>query len=292
MTDKIKNLISTPLETKKILKKYNLFAKKSLGQNFLVDSLIAQNIVSALEIEPDDYVIEIGPGLGGLSQLIFEQTNHLSLLEIDNKLADFLQQLFNQEEKPEIIRADALKFDFPAYIKGKGFSSYKVIANLPYYITTPILMHLLEEGGPWQSMVLMMQKEVADRLMAAPGGKECGAISLSVQYRATVEEIISVPPTSFIPQPKVESKVIRLKRLETPPVMAKDEKSLFLLIKAGFGQRRKTLSNALSNSGLADKLFWQQAFMACDIDGNRRGETLSLEEYARLADWYFEMANK
>jgi len=292
MTDKIKNLISTPLETKKILREHRFFAKKSLGQNFLVDSLTAQNIVSALEIKPDDYVIEIGPGLGGLSQLIFEQTHHLSLLEIDEKLAEFLRQLFNQEEKPEIIQADALKFDFPAYIKEKSFSSYKVIANLPYYITTPILMHLLEEGGPWQSMVLMMQKEVADRLMAAPGDKECGAISLSVQYRAKVEEIISVPPTSFIPQPKVESKVIRLKRLETPPVIVKDEKSLFLLIKAGFGQRRKTLSNALANSGLKDKLFWQQAFMACDIDGSRRGETLSLEEYARLADWYFEMANK
>lgn len=271
--------------SRRLLKQYGLRAKKSLGQNFLVDQTVAQRIVEAVDISPDDYVFEIGPGLGALSQLLAQKTNNLALVEIDPQLAKLLSDSFAGCGNVEVIREDALRFDFAEHVTKKGFANYKLVSNLPYYITTPLLMHILEKGGSWQRLVLMVQKEVAERITATPGGKAYGALTLAVQYRAQAELLLNVPSSAFLPQPEVESAVIRLDRLVQPPVTT-DELTFFRVVAAAFGKRRKTLANALTNSDLGkDKVFWQEAFTACSIDGQRRGETLSIEEFAMLANW-------
>lgn len=283
ITTKQKNIADLGA-SRRLLRQHGLHAKKSWGQNFLVDQEIAQRIVDAAQIMPEDYVFEIGPGLGALSQLLAQKTANLALVEIDRQLSNLLRETM-AARGAEIINEDALSFDFAAYAANKGFSTYKLVSNLPYYITTPLLLHILEEGGPWRQLVLMVQKEVAERITATPGGKEYGALTIAVQFRAEAELIFTVPPGAFLPQPEVESAVIRLRRLPESPVEV-DERLFFRVVAAAFGKRRKTLINALSNSDLGkDKAFWQEAFAASGIDGQRRGETLKIEEFALLANW-------
>jgi len=277
--------------SRRLLHQYGLHAKKSLGQNFLVDQSVAQRIVEAAEIKQDELVFEIGPGLGALSQLLSQKTDNLALVEIDRQLAKLLSDIFADSSKIEIIQEDALRFDFATHAASRGFAAYKLVSNLPYYITTPLMMHILENGGSWQRLVLMVQKEVAERIIATPGGKEYGALSVAVQFRSEVELMLTVPSSAFLPQPEVESAVICLKRLPKPPAMV-DENLFFRVVAAAFGKRRKTLTNALTNSALGkDKAFWQEAFAACGIDGQRRGETLNIEEFALLANYFQKAIN-
>lgn len=290
MDEPTKNIKSKQIDiadsaaSRRLLYQYGLHAKKSLGQNFLVDQSVAQRIVEAAGIKPEEFVFEIGPGLGALSQLLARKTDNLALVEIDRQLAKLLCDIFAQSQI-EIIQEDALRFDFAAHVASRGFAAYKLVSNLPYYITTPLMMHILENGGPWQRLVLMVQKEVAERIIATPGGKEYGALTVAVQFRSEVELILTVPRGAFLPQPEVESAVICLKRLPKPQVEV-DESLFFRVVAAAFGKRRKTLINALTNSDLGkDKAFWQEALAACGIDAQRRGETLNMEEFALLANY-------
>ena len=279
------NKQSVASHTNAILKRYGLKAQKRFGQNFLIDEGVLGKIIAAADIVEDELIIEIGAGLGVLTARIAEKSGHTAAMEIDRRLVEVLRDIFSGGSNPEIIEGDALKTDFDAFAAERGFSRYKIIANLPYYITTPIIMHILENAGNWTSMVLMMQKEVAERLIAPPGGRDCGAISLAVQYRAELEHVASVFPQAFIPSPAVDSAVLKLSRLEKPPVSPIDEKRFFAVIAAAFCQRRKTLLNSLSGSALYDKAFWSECLETCGIDPVRRGETLSLEEFAVIADY-------
>ncbi|MGI5891167.1 MAG: 16S rRNA (adenine(1518)-N(6)/adenine(1519)-N(6))-dimethyltransferase RsmA [Bacillota bacterium] len=285
-------LTATPSMTKKIIKEINLPIKKSWGQNFLVEPSVAKKIVAAADIEPSDHVFEVGPGIGGMSQLLAQEAACLTLVEIDPLLYKFLTYYFSDADHVEVLNQDALTLDFKGHSAAKGFNKYKLVANLPYYITTPLLMYFLEKGGDWQTLVLMMQKEVVNRIMAAPANKDYGALSLAVQYRAKVEKIIDVSPVSFIPRPEVDSSVIRLKRWQKPPVDVKDEALLFAIIASAFAQRRKTLANSLANGTcVGDKEFWYSCFELTAIDGGRRGETLSLAEFALLANTACQIIN-
>ena len=284
-----KTPVAAKSQTALLLKRYRLTAKKNLGQNFLIDPKIAEGIISAAQLEAGELVIEIGPGLGALTELIAEKAA-VTAIELDRTLAELLKKRFAGSPQVEIISGDALTVDFDALAAARGFTEYKVIANLPYYITTPLVMRILEKTQNWTSLILMMQKEVADRLAAPPGGKDCGAISLAVQYRAQVEKLFIVPPQAFLPSPAVFSTVARFFKLKQPPVSPVDEDLFFSTIAAAFGQRRKTLLNSLSNSGMREKDFWQQCLAACGVDGQRRGETLSLEEYCCLSDYCSEQS--
>jgi 16S rRNA (adenine1518-N6/adenine1519-N6)-dimethyltransferase len=279
------DLIATPSVSKKIIREIGLPIKKSWGQNFLLEPSVVHKIVAAAKISASDHVFEVGPGIGGLSQILARQARSLTLIEIDPILSGFLSDYFSTAEHVQVLNKDALIMDFAAFAAEKGFASYKLVANLPYYITTPLLMSFLQRGGTWSLMVLMMQKEVAARIMAPPGGKDYGALSLAVQYRARVEKVMDVPPVAFMPRPEVDSTVLRLENLPRPAVEVADERLFFSLIGAAFAQRRKTLANALANgAGVGDKHFWQDCFRAAAIDGGRRGETLSLAEFALVAN--------
>ena len=283
--NKMNNKQSIASRTNAILKRYNLTAQKRFGQNFLIDETVLEKIIAASDIAEDELVIEIGAGLGVLTARIAEKSGHTAAIEIDRRLVEVLRDIFSGDANPEIVEGDALKIDFDAFAAERGFSHYKIIANLPYYITTPVIMHILENSRNWTSMVLMMQKEVADRLISPPGGKDCGVISLAVQYRASMEHVASVSPQSFVPRPGVDSAVLRFNRLEAPPIVPADEKLFFAVIAAAFCQRRKTLLNSLSGSTLYDRDFWSKCLEACGIDSVRRGETLSLQEFATIADY-------
>lgn len=272
------------LTQEEIIRKYKITAKKSLGQNFLCDAGITAQIAAALQAGEDELIFEIGPGLGALSQHLAGACKHFTAIELDSSLIGVWQELYGQAEGAEILSADAMKFDFDTYAESLGFSEYKIIGNLPYYITTPIIMRIIEECRRWRSLVFMMQKEVAERLCAPCGSSSCGAVTYSVFYRAETELLLSVPPTAFAPRPEVFSSVVRFEKKDKPPVKVKDEQYLFSLIKAGFAQRRKTLLNSFANCGIADKATLQAAFAACGIEPVRRGETLSLEEYNALAE--------
>jgi len=232
----------------------------------------------------DELVFEIGPGLGALTCHLAGNCGHYAAVELDSSLVQILRNEYALTPNTHILQADALKFDFDAYAAEAGFASYKIIGNLPYYITTPIIMHILENCRNWHSLVFMMQLEVAERLASDCGGAACGAITYAVSYRAECEQVLGVPPTAFIPRPEVDSAVLRFVRKSEPPVITDDEEFLFRVIKAGFAQRRKTLLNSLANTGIADKEKIRNAFAACNIDEKRRGETLSLEEYNALAN--------
>lgn len=277
--------ISTLKETKRLLARYDFRVKRQLGQNFLVEPQVVAKIMAAAEITAADRVIEIGSGLGALSQaLLSAGSSSLTLLELDGSLAVILLGLFGSRPGLEIIEADALGFDFWGHIQG----NYKLLANLPYYITTPLLNRLLTpQGGQtqgWQLLLLMLQKEAAKRVMANPGSKDYGPLALAANYRAEIELIAHVPASCFYPRPNVDSSIIRLRRREQPPVTLEDETLFFQLINTSFTQRRKTLLNNLAGFKGKDKLFWQEFLSGLDLDGNKRAEELKLENFSNLAN--------
>ncbi|MCR6545227.1 16S rRNA (adenine(1518)-N(6)/adenine(1519)-N(6))-dimethyltransferase RsmA [Dehalobacterium formicoaceticum] len=280
--------IATPSMTREIINKYGLRMHKTLGQNFLIEPKFIEKIMEAAEIKDNQVVVEIGPGIGALTQGLAEKAAGVIALEIDRGLIDVLQDIFREKTNVHVVHGDALKVDFDLLVQeqmGKRAIPYKVVANLPYYITTPIIMRLLEGGFHFSSLVLMVQKEVARRMAALPGTKDYGALSIGVQYFCKPQLITTVPPTVFYPKPEVESTVIRLDKRERPAVVVTNEKIFFALVKAAFGQRRKTLLNALSNSGYPlNKEEWQHLLEMSRLDPKRRGETLSLEEFAVLAN--------
>ena len=272
--------------TTHILKAFGLRMSKKLGQNFLIDAGIVQGIVDAAEIEPGDRVLEIGPGIGTLTQGLAEAGAEVTAVELDKKLPAVLAETLKAYENVTIVPGDILKVNIPAIM---GDAPFKVAANLPYYITTPILMALLERHLPITRMVTMVQKEVAERMVAGPGSKTYGALSVAVQYYTEPEIVLDVPPRSFIPAPEVDSVVIACKVRETPAVDVMEEKMFFRVVKAAFGQRRKTLANALCGGGFPKEQV-RDAMERAGIDPTRRGETLSLAEFAQLADEFSKIA--
>lgn len=272
--------------TNHILKAFGLRMSKKLGQNFLIDASIVQGIVDAAEIQPGERVLEIGPGIGTLTQGLAEAGAEVTAVELDKKLPAVLAETLKAYDNVTIVPGDILKVNIPE-IMGEG--PFKVAANLPYYITTPILMALLERHLPITRMVTMVQKEVAERMIAKPGSRTYGALSVAVQYYTEPEIVLDVPPRSFVPAPEVDSVVIACKVRETPAVDVMDEKMFFRVVKAAFGQRRKTLSNALKGGGLPKEQV-RDAMEAAGIDPTRRGETLSLDEFAKLADEFTKLA--
>lgn len=277
-------------ETKFIMNKYNITASKSLGQNFLIDEEVVCGIVDNAEISKDDLVIEIGPGLGTLTARLLEKAGKVVCIELDKRMVNIITDRFSLYENFEVINEDVLKVDLKRLIKenleNNGFKKAKVVANLPYYITTPIIMKLLEDRLGLESITVMVQKEVAERLAEAPGGKECGAITYSINYFADSEIVIQVPNNSFIPAPEVNSAVIKLTLLKEPRVKVKNEETLFRVIKASFMQKRKTLANSLYNGKILDsKQEIEEMLTNFDIDLRIRGEKLTLEQFAQIADY-------
>lgn len=286
--------ISTSGETKRLINKHKFRIKKSLGQNFIIEPKIIDGIVCAAAVDEKDVVVEIGPGMGSLTQGLAENAGQVLAVELDKSLIPILRESFAEYKNVNIVQGDALKVDYnsllkPLYEKGDYREGFVVVANLPYYITTPITMNLLEGNYPWRRLVLMVQKEVADRMRAKPGTKDYGALSIGVQYRAAAAVAMRIPPTVFIPRPAVDSAIIVLDRLEKPAVEVKDEKLLFCLVAAAFGQRRKTLNNSLSGGLRLEKAVVAEALAKAEIAPDRRGETLSLAEFGRLADALAEL---
>ncbi|MCT4619475.1 MAG: 16S rRNA (adenine(1518)-N(6)/adenine(1519)-N(6))-dimethyltransferase RsmA [Marinisporobacter sp.] len=280
----------SPKITKEIVNKYGFKFSKSLGQNFLIDENILYKIVDGAEVDKEDIVIEVGPGIGTLTQVLAERAKKVIAIEIDKTLLPILSETLGDQDNVEVINEDVLKLDIHKLIEEKcEGKAVKVIANLPYYVTTPIIMKFLEERVPLKNMVVMIQKEVADRMQAEPKTKEYGSLSVAVQYYSDPQIITKVPRSVFIPQPKVESTVIRLSVLKEPRVQVKDEKILFSIVRAAFGKRRKTLLNALSNSPLqVEKEMIKKVLESSGIEANRRGETLTIEEFAKIADHFCE----
>ena len=278
-----------PSTIKEIRDKYGFRFSKGLGQNFLTDKNIIDSIIEGSGVTADDLVIEIGPGIGVITRELAEIAHKVIAIEIDTNLLPILNETLGEFDNVKVLNEDVLKADLKAIIEGEDFpGKVRVIGNLPYYITTPIIMKLLEDAPGIDTITVMMQKEVADRLKAGPGTKDCGAISLMVQYFSDITEIVKVPKTVFVPQPKVDSMVLRLDVKEKPAVEVRDPDFMFRVIKAGFGQRRKTLSNALSVLEGYSKDQIKAALAASGIDPVRRGETLDLTEYARLSDALLE----
>lgn len=276
-------------DTKFLMKKYGITANKKLGQNFLIDENVIDTIVNTSEISSDDLVIEIGPGLGTLTQKLLQKAGKVIAIELDERMISILKDRFFIYHNFEIINEDVLKVDLNKLIKENkeqlGLKRTKIVANLPYYITTPIIMKLLEEKLNIESITVMIQKEVADRLTAIPGGKNSGAITYTVYYYATSEEVLTVPNNSFIPEPEVESEVIKLNLRKEPVIKVKDEKKFFSLIKSAFMQRRKTLLNAIGNSGLnTTKEQMEQILKELDIDTKVRGEALTINQFAKISE--------
>lgn len=273
-------------ETKFIMKKYNISANKDLGQNFLVDDSVIENIIEVSEIKSKDFVIEIGPGLGTLTSKLVEKAGKVIAIELDKKMIEILNDRFSLYENFKVINEDVLKVDLNNLIKNENDKNYtvKIVANLPYYITTPIIMKLLEEKLNINSITVMIQKEVADRLTEIPGGKNTGAITYCVYYYANAQEMMTVQNTSFIPAPKVNSEVIKLDIRKEPPVHLKNEEIFFKVIKASFMQRRKTLLNGLANAGIASKEKIKTILQQLELNENTRGEQLTIEQFAEIAN--------
>ena len=266
--------------TKHILRAFDLHTSRRLGQNFLISPGVVRAVVEAAEIENGDRVLEIGPGIGTLTQGLLEAGAEVTAVELDKKLPAVLAETLRGYEHLKVVQGDILKTDIPALM---GDQPFKVAANLPYYITTPILLSLLEQSLPITHIVTMVQKEVAERMTARPGGKDYGALSVAVQYHTEPEIVLDVPPSCFFPAPEVDSAVIACTVRQTPAVAVQDEKLFFRVVKASFGQRRKTLSNALKPLGFS-KAQIEDALLGAGIDSTRRGETLSLEEFAAIAN--------
>lgn len=279
--------LGNPQNTIEILQKYNFNFQKKFGQNFLIDEHVLDKIIRAAEITKDDYVLEIGPGIGTMTQYLACAAREVTAVEIDRALIPILEDTLKEYDNVSIINEDILKVDIAALAKEKnGGRPIKVVANLPYYITTPIIMGLFESHVPLESITVMVQKEVADRMQVGPGTKDYGALSLAVQYYAEPYIVANVPPNCFMPRPAVGSAVIRLTRHQKPPVEVMDEKLMFRLIRVSFNQRRKTLANGLKNSGELNlsKEVITAAIEKLGKGSSVRGEALDLEEFARLTN--------
>lgn len=279
--------LGNPQNTIQVLQKYNFSFQKKFGQNFLIDTHVLDKIISSAGITKEDFVLEIGPGIGTMTQYLCENAREVAAVEIDRNLIPILQDTLSAYDNVEVINEDILKLDICALAERKnGGKPIKVVANLPYYITTPIIMGLFESKVPIDSITIMVQKEVADRMQSGPGTKDYGALSLAVQYYANPEIVANVPPNCFMPRPNVGSAVIRLTRHEKPPVEVSDEKLMFALIRASFNQRRKTLANGLNNSPEIhlSKEDIQESILALGVPVNIRGEALTLEQFAALSN--------
>lgn len=279
--------LGEPQRTIAVLQKYNFHFQKKFGQNFLIDTHVLERIISEAGVTENDFVVEIGPGIGTMTQYLCEAAGAVAAVEIDKNLIPILHDTLSEYDNVEIINEDILKVDIAALAEEKnGGKPIKVVANLPYYITTPIIMGLFESHVPIESITVMVQKEVADRMQCGPGSKDYGALSLAVQYYAKPEIVANVPPNCFMPRPNVGSAVIRLTRHEKPPVEVIDEKLMFRLIRASFNQRRKTLVNGLKNA--SDLTFTKDqietAIKAIGQPLTIRGEALILEQFAQLAN--------
>ena len=277
--------------TIEVLQKYDFVFQKKFGQNFLIDSNVLDKIVSAAGITKDDFVLEIGPGIGTMTQYLAASARKVFAVEIDKALIPILEDTLKEFDNVQVINQDILKVDIKKLAEEHNDGKpIKVVANLPYYITTPIIMGLFESQVPIDSITVMVQKEVADRMKVGPGTKDYGALSLAVQYYAEPYIVANVPPNCFMPRPKVGSAVIRLTRHEKPPVEVADEKLMFRLIRASFNQRRKTLANGLNNSPELSysKEEIQQTIEKCGFKAGIRGEALTLEDFAKLANAFSE----
>ena len=283
--------LGNPQKTIEILQKYDFSFQKKFGQNFLIDTHVLEKIIAASQITKDDFVLEIGPGIGTMTQYLAEYAREVTAVEIDNTLIPILKDTLKDWDNVTVINDDILKVDIRKLaLEKNGGRPIKVVANLPYYITTPIIMGLFENQVPIDSITIMVQKEVADRMQVGPGTKDYGALSLAVQYYARPEIVANVPPNCFMPRPKVGSAVIRLERYEKPPVQVTDEKLMFRIIRASFNQRRKTLVNGLKNS---QELSYsreeiEEVLNTCGIPLNIRGEALTLAEFAEIANAFGE----
>ena len=287
MSDVRKPSLGNPQETIAVLNKYQFTFQKKFGQNFLIDTHVLDKIIRAANITKDDFVLEIGPGIGTMTQYLAEAAGEVCAVEIDKNLIPILQDTLKDYGNVTVINNDILKVDIRKMADEKNQGRpIKVVANLPYYITTPIIMGLFENHVPVESITVMVQKEVADRMQVGPGTKDYGALSLAVQYYAEPYIVANVPPNCFMPRPKVGSAVIRLTRHSQPPVQVNNEKLMFQIIRASFNQRRKTLANSLKNyEGLSfDKEEIEQAIEECGFQPAIRGEALSLEEFAILSN--------
>ena len=284
-------------ETRFIMKKYGIKANKSLGQNFLINSEVVESIVNSSEISKEDMVIEIGPGLGTLTKYLLEKAGKVLCIELDTRMIKILEDRFSIYENFEVINQDVLKVNLNEIIKenkkdGK-IKNVKVVANLPYYITTPIIMKLLEDKLDIKSITVMIQKEVADRLIEVPGGKDTGAITYSVYYYCESEKIMVVPNSSFIPEPEVTSEVIKMNLREEPAVKIENPKVMFMIIKSAFMQRRKTLLNALTNAKVfLSKNEGLEILKKLNLDENVRAENLTIEDFANIAKSILEKSEE
>lgn len=279
--------LGIPQNTIEVLQKYHFNFQKKFGQNFLIDTHVLEKIIAAAEVTKDDFVLEIGPGIGTMTQYLCEHARAVAAVEIDKNLIPILGDTLGAYDNVEIINQDILKVDIRKLAEEKnGGRPIKVVANLPYYITTPIIMGLFESHVPIDSITVMVQKEVADRMQVGPGTKDYGALSLAVQYYAAPEIVAIVPPNCFMPRPKVGSAVIRLIRHKEPPVQVEDEKLMFRIIRASFNQRRKTLANGLKNSGelTLSKEVIEESITELGVPVTIRGEALSLAQFAELSN--------
>jgi len=287
-----KEFIATPHRTKEILQTYGFSFKKSLGQNFIIDANILQKIIASADITPTSGVIEIGPGIGSLTEQLAIHAKKVLAFEIDQRLLPILAETLSDYDNIEIIHSDVLKVNLNEAILEhlSGVSDVHLVANLPYYITTPILMNVLQQNAPIQSMTVMLQKEVAERMAAVPNTKAYGSLSIAVQYYTKAKVVMDVPKTVFIPQPNVVSSVLQLERRTTPPVDVYDEKQFFSVVQASFVHRRKTLRNNLlsyfKSQYSTDDI--KQILTSTGIDGSRRGESLTMEEFARIANAFLK----
>ncbi len=286
--------LGNPKYTIEVLQKYNFAFQKRFGQNFLIDTHVLEKIIASANITKEDFVLEIGPGIGTMTQYLAEAAREVAAVEIDNTLISILADTLKDWNNVTVINNDVLKVDLRQLaLEKNGGRPIKVVANLPYYITTPIIMGLFENKVPIDSITIMVQKEVADRMQVGPGTKDYGALSLAVQYYAKPQIVANVPPNCFMPRPKVGSAVIRLEKYEEPPVQVKDEKLMFGIIRASFNQRRKTLVNGLKNS---QELSFsreeiEKALTDCGLSLNIRGEALTLEKFAELANAFYDLKN-
>lgn len=283
--------LGIPKNTIEIIQKYNFAFQKKFGQNFLIDTHVLEKIISAAGVTKDDMVLEIGPGIGTMTQYLAEHAKRVVAVEIDSNLIPILEETLAGYDNITVINDDILKVDINALAQEyNGGRPIKVVANLPYYITTPIIMGLFESNVPIDNITVMVQKEVADRMQVGPGSKDYGALSLAVQYYASPYIVANVPPNCFIPRPNVGSAVIRLTRYKEPPVEVKDALLMFRLIRASFNQRRKTLQNGLNNSPELSYTKEQitQAIESLGVSASVRGEALTLEQFAQLANYFTE----
>ncbi len=277
--------LGIPQNTIAVLQKYNFVFQKKFGQNFLIDSHVLEKIVDAAQITREDCVLEIGPGIGTMTQYLAESAREVVAVEIDRALIPILQDTLSAYDNVTVRNEDIMKVDVGQIVRERNQGRpIKVVANLPYYITTPIIMSLLESHVPVQSITVMVQKEVADRMQVGPGTKDYGALSLAVQYYARPEVVARVPANCFMPRPSVDSTVVRLTRYQKPPVEARDEKHLFALIRASFNQRRKTLANGLANGVGIPRDQVTAALQKMGLPATVRGEALTLEQFATLSN--------